>query len=77
MSAISTPDCFSGERPVLIAGGGCAFIGADGLWSAIRAQLVGDGKPRVSGHIAYRAALPIAEVPEPQPSPQAVRGSLT
>jgi 2-polyprenyl-6-methoxyphenol hydroxylase-like FAD-dependent oxidoreductase len=43
---------------------GCALIGADGLWSAIRAQLVGDGKPRVSGHIAYRAVLPMAEVPE-------------
>ena len=43
---------------------GCALIGADGLWSSIRAQLVGDGKPRVSGHIAYRAVLPIAEVPE-------------
>ena len=44
---------------------GCALIGADGLWSAVRAQLVGDGKPRVSGHIAYRAVLPIAEVPAP------------
>jgi 3-hydroxybenzoate 6-monooxygenase len=43
---------------------GCALIGADGLWSSIRAQLVGDGKPHVSGHIAYRAVLPIAEVPE-------------
>ena len=43
---------------------GVALIGADGLWSAVRAQLVGDGKPRVSGHIAYRAVLPTAEVPE-------------
>ncbi len=43
---------------------GAALIGADGLWSAIRAKLVGDGKPRVSGHIAYRAVLPTAEVPE-------------
>lgn len=42
---------------------GAALIGADGLWSAVRGQLVGDGKPRVSGHIAYRAVLPIAEVP--------------
>lgn len=43
---------------------GCALIGADGLWSKVREQLVGDGKPRVSGHIAYRAVLPTAEVPE-------------
>ena len=43
---------------------GCALIGADGLWSRVRAQLLGDGKPRVSGHIAYRAVLPRAEVPE-------------
>ncbi len=42
---------------------GAALIGADGLWSVVRAQLVGDGKPRVSGHIAYRAVLPTADVP--------------
>ncbi len=29
----------------------------------LRRQLVGDGNPRVSGHIAYRAVLPTAEVP--------------
>jgi salicylate hydroxylase len=43
---------------------GRALIGADGLWSTIRARIVGDGAPRVSGHIAYRAVLPIEEVPE-------------
>ena len=43
---------------------GAALIGADGLWSAVRNQLVGDGKPRVSGHIAYRGVIPLAEVPE-------------
>src|SRR5262249_40107588 len=37
---------------------GAALIGADGLWSKVRAHLLGDGKPRVSGHIAYRAVLP-------------------
>jgi len=36
---------------------GAALIGADGLWSTIRATVVGDGPPRVSGHIAYRAVL--------------------
>lgn len=43
---------------------GRALIGADGLWSTVRAQIVGDGAPRVSGHIAYRAVLPISDVPE-------------
>lgn len=43
---------------------GAALIGADGLWSGVREKLVGDGKPRVSGHIAYRAVLPTPEVPE-------------
>jgi 2-polyprenyl-6-methoxyphenol hydroxylase-like FAD-dependent oxidoreductase len=42
---------------------GAALIGADGLWSAIRATVVGDGAPRVSGHIAYRAVLATGEVP--------------
>lgn len=40
-----------------------ALIGADGLWSRVRQAVVGDGAPRVSGHIAYRAVLPRAEVP--------------
>lgn len=40
-----------------------ALIGADGLWSRVRESIVGDGKPRVSGHIAYRAVLRREEVP--------------
>ncbi|MBC7603037.1 MAG: 3-hydroxybenzoate 6-monooxygenase [Ramlibacter sp.] len=42
---------------------GDALIGADGLWSRIREAVVGDGKPRVSGHIAYRAVLKRDDVP--------------
>jgi len=42
---------------------GAALIGADGLWSNIRDVVVGDGKPRVSGHIAYRAVLKREDVP--------------
>ncbi|MSP96161.1 MAG: 3-hydroxybenzoate 6-monooxygenase [Betaproteobacteria bacterium] len=58
-----------GARVVLhLEGGetaeGCALIGCDGLWSKVREQLLGDGAPRVSGHIAYRAVLPRADVPE-------------
>lgn len=43
---------------------GRAMIGADGMWSKTREKIVGDGKPRVSGHIAYRAVLRRDEVPE-------------
>ncbi len=43
---------------------GRALIGADGMWSNIREKIVGDGKPRVSGHIAYRAVLRKDQVPE-------------
>lgn len=43
---------------------GDALIGADGLWSQTRDRIVGDGAPVVSGHIAYRAVLPIAAIEE-------------
>jgi 3-hydroxybenzoate 6-monooxygenase len=42
---------------------GRALIGCDGMWSKIRDTIVGDGKPRVSGHIAFRAVLKKDEVP--------------
>ena len=51
---------------------GAALIGADGLWSAVRQAIVGDGAPRVSGHIAYRAVLPSSEVPKHLHSPDVV-----
>ncbi len=43
---------------------GRALIGCDGMWSQIRERIVGDGKPRVSGHIAYRAVLKRDQVPK-------------
>jgi 3-hydroxybenzoate 6-monooxygenase len=51
---------------------GVALIGADGLWSRVREAIVGDGKPRVSGHVAYRAVLPAPEVPPHLFSPDVV-----
>jgi 3-hydroxybenzoate 6-monooxygenase len=42
---------------------GRALIGCDGMWSKVRDKIVGDGKPLVSGHIAYRAVLKRDEVP--------------
>ncbi|MBB0243089.1 3-hydroxybenzoate 6-monooxygenase [Streptomyces alkaliphilus] len=43
---------------------GAALIGADGIRSAVRRQLVGDGEPRVSGHTIYRSVIPMSLVPE-------------
>lgn len=43
---------------------GDALIGADGIHSALRGQLVGDGPPRVSGITVYRAIIPMDQVPE-------------
>ncbi len=48
----------SGERAE-----GRALIGCDGMWSRIREKIVGDGPPRISGHIAYRGVLERADVP--------------
>ena len=48
------------DRPAVT---GAALIGADGIRSAIRAQLIGDGPPRVSGHTAYRCVIPADRMP--------------
>lgn len=50
----------AGHEPVR----GSALIGADGLRSSIRAQLLGDGDPIVSGHTTYRSVIPIDQMPE-------------
>ncbi|MER7003712.1 FAD-dependent monooxygenase [Dactylosporangium sp. NPDC000555] len=50
----------SGERVT-----GTLLVGADGIRSTIREQLVGDGEPRVSGITVYRSIIPIEEVPPP------------
>lgn len=42
---------------------GAALVGADGLWSIVRQAIVGDGQPRLAGHICYRAIVPIEQLP--------------
>jgi salicylate hydroxylase len=43
---------------------GSVLIGADGLWSNVRKQVVGDGPPRVVGHTTYRSVIPADQMPE-------------
>ena len=43
---------------------GSALVGADGLWSKVRQQVVGDGAPRVTGHTTYRSVIPTERMPE-------------
>jgi 2-polyprenyl-6-methoxyphenol hydroxylase-like FAD-dependent oxidoreductase len=54
-----TAQLASGERIQ-----GAMLIGADGLWSNVRKQVVGDGAPRVSGHTTYRSVIPTEQMPE-------------
>lgn len=42
---------------------GDALLGADGVWSGVRAQCLGDGPALPTGHLAYRALVPMADVP--------------
>ena len=54
-----TARLFSGDTAT-----GGLLIGADGLWSRVREQVVGDGPPRVSGHTTYRSVIPAERMPE-------------
>lgn len=40
-----------------------ALIGADGVWSSVRQQLLGDAPARFTGHLAYRALVAQADLP--------------
>jgi salicylate hydroxylase len=50
----------AGREPVR----GAALIGADGLRSPVREQMLGDGEPIVSGHTTYRSVIPTDQMPE-------------
>jgi salicylate hydroxylase len=53
-----TAKLFSGETVT-----GSVLVGADGLWSRVRQQVVGDGQPRVTGHTTYRSVIPTERMP--------------
>ncbi|MEY4341011.1 MAG: hypothetical protein RL541_515 [Pseudomonadota bacterium] len=40
-----------------------ALVIADGVWSNLRQHLLGDGSPRMTGHLAYRALVRQADLP--------------
>jgi 2-polyprenyl-6-methoxyphenol hydroxylase-like FAD-dependent oxidoreductase len=58
----------AGTATAVLDGGepinGDAVIGADGIHSAVRGQLVADGEPKISGITVYRAVIPMEHVPE-------------
>jgi salicylate hydroxylase len=46
------------------------LIGCDGVRSRVRACMRGDGAPRLTGHLAWRALLPIEQLPAGLPADQ-------
>ncbi|MET9516314.1 FAD-dependent oxidoreductase [Streptomyces sp. NPDC002994] len=56
---------------------GSALIAADGIRSAVRRQLVGDGGPRASGHTIYHSVVPLADIADDRLPPDLSPGSVT
>jgi salicylate hydroxylase len=48
---------------------GLALIGADGVRSRIRLQMIGDGDPKPAGAVIYRALVPRESMPAAQQKP--------
>ena len=43
---------------------GDILVAADGAWSALRQQVLHDGKPQPTGHLAYRAMVKQSDLPQ-------------
>ncbi len=63
-----TPQAVSAQTADALDVEGDVLVGADGLWSAVRQQLLGDGAPRRTGHLAYRTLVRQSDLPEAQRS---------
>lgn len=63
-----TPQAVSAQTTDALDVEGDVLVGADGLWSAVRQQLLGDGAPRRTGHLAYRTLARQSDLPETQRS---------
>ncbi|MBC5767436.1 FAD-dependent monooxygenase [Ramlibacter albus] len=59
-SLLETGDCVRVTCPGRADAEGDALVGADGLWSTVRAHVAGSEAPRYTGHLAYRGLLPFA-----------------
>lgn len=46
---------------------GDLLVGADGIHSAIREQMIGPDSPRYTGHVAWRAVVPVSELGDHAP----------
>ena len=42
---------------------GHLLLGCDGVWSRLRQQLLNDGPPHPTGHLAYRGLAPAVALP--------------
>ncbi|RAU21439.1 salicylate hydroxylase [Paramagnetospirillum kuznetsovii] len=65
--AVAYENTASGAKVITEKGSvyeGDAVIGCDGVRSKLREQLTGGDALRLSGHVAYRAVLPIDKMPE-------------
>ncbi|NDP62999.1 FAD-dependent monooxygenase [Polaromonas sp.] len=63
LAAAATPGLDPVKAAPLLEVEGDALIGADGLWGRVRQQMLNDGPPRVTGHLAYRAMLSQSRLP--------------
>lgn len=46
---------------------GDLLVGADGIHSILREQMIGPDKPRYTGHVAWRAVVPVSELGQHAP----------